>query len=339
MPDLVERYAGTGLAPWWAGRSATALSMDVIGDRPTVPSDELFQRAGLADWNVVKVALDTRPIEMPDGRVIEPIEVPDVVATMRTKDGTYLGFVSPVYPVVQNEAMKVLGDAIMGDGALGVTAGSLLGGRVAWMTFKIDGQTVRIKGDTSPTDIYFLIRTGHDARHALGGCVSPIRTVCWNTMNAAMESASASIYFRHTSGIESRIDELAKEAKRALGIIPKAVERFTHDMNRLTEKPMTIDEFVAFTKVFLPVNPEVEKPVRIEAQQRQLLGVFEGSKLLDGLGFTAYRAFNAVTEWTDHVKPYNDGTRMTGDDKRAVSITDGYAAQKKDSALALLLKA
>jgi phage/plasmid-like protein (TIGR03299 family) len=331
MSDRVERYAGV-VTPWWAGKSATAVSMDVVNDgRTTVPSDELFVRAGLADWDVQK-----QPIFI-TGQHAQ--KVPDVMATVRGKDGQYLGFVSPSYPVVQNEAMKALGDAIMGSGAEGVTAGSLMNGRIAWMTFKLDRDAVQIKGDPSPIDVYFMIRTGHDARHALGGDVTPIRTVCWNTLVAAEESALSHVYFRHTSGIEQRVGDLAREAQRALGIVPKAVEQFEARMTVLADKPMTIGEFTKFMEHLLPTNPEVDKPFKTEAQRRELAQVFETSPLLDGLGFTAYRAFNAVAEWADHVRPYNDGKRMSGDDKRAISIMDGFAATKKDTALRLLAKA
>jgi phage/plasmid-like protein (TIGR03299 family) len=329
--DRVESYAGV-VTPWWAGKSATAVSMDVIGDgRETVPSDELFVRAGLANWNVKKEPLFIT------GQHAQ--KLPDVVATVRGLDGAYLGYVSPSYPIVQNEVMKGLGDAIMGEGAFGVTAGSLLGGRVAWMLFKLDRDAIRIKGDPSAVDMYFLMRTGHDARHGLGGDITPVRVVCWNTLQSGQESAVARVFFRHTTGIEKRIEELRKEAIRALGIVPKAVERFEHDMNVLASKPMTIDEVIAFTEVFLPVNPEVDKPFKTEAQRRELLAVYQNSSLLDGVAPSAYRVFNAVAEWTDHVRPYTDGKRLTGSDKRAISIIDGFAATKKEVAMRLLVKA
>lgn len=329
MGDRVESYAGT-VTPWWAGKSATAVSMDVIGDgRATVPSDELFVRARLANWNVEK-----QPLSRPNGKI-----VPDVVATVRTLDDAYLGFTSPTYPVVQNEVMKGLGDAIMGEGAFGVTAGSLLGGRVAWMLFKLDRDSIRIKGDPSAVDMYFLMRTGHDARHGLGGDITPVRVVCWNTLQSGQEAAVARVFFRHTTGIEKRIDVLRKEAQRALGFVPKAVAAFEHDMNKLASKPMTINDVIAFTEVFLPVNPDVDRPFKTEAQRKELLAVYQNSPLLDGLAPSAYRVFNAVTEWTDHVRPYTDGKRLTGDDKRAISIIDGFAATKKETALRLLVKA
>ena len=52
---------------------------------------------------------------------------------------------------------------------------------------------------------------------------------------------------------------------------------------------------------------------------------------------TAWGAFNAVTEYVDHVVEYGAGKVNTADDIRGESILFGTGQSRKDKALAALL--
>jgi phage/plasmid-like protein (TIGR03299 family) len=327
MPDMVETYAGTGVAPWWAGISPTARKMQLLAGE-TATWEEISVAADIT-WGVSKQPL---LIAGPHPRV-----VPDYRAIQRD-DGVITGVVKDTYHLFQNleggEFAKALLTAHPGYIVGFLTAGSLYSGKVVFALAKVDRE-IHVRGDGSPLTDYLLATWGHDGRHGLTAADTMIRVVCANTLTGALATAKDKITIRHTANMNTRVEE----AKRALDIHAKYVDVLEHTLNDLTRRPMTLDEVTAFTVALLPANPEVEHAYKTEADRRAILDLFTSGPNMRDLPFTAYRAYNAVTEWTDHGKAYRTTKTGTASDRNALSIIEGSAYSLKADALKLLVKA
>ena len=345
MPDQVESFAGP--TPWWAGISPTMKSMTILDKNLT--GDEMLKAASL-DWTVSKRPLvygrdPSRVIADADAAGLDneaveaaleetPFQVPNFVATVRDSDDAYLGMVTPTYQIVQNSILAELGDALKGEGADYHTAGSLFGGRIVWLQAVLD-RAITINGDPSKYAAYLLLTAGHDGNHPVQFANTPTRVVCANTMHAALGGAVAKISLRHTANIANRLDEVRK----ALGMANQYIDRFEAAANQMVTVPMSLMEIGLFTEKLLPSNPEVEHAYRTEAQRQEIVDLFSNSPTLDGVPFSAYRAFQAVAEWTDHFAPVRDTKSANAADRRAMSILEGPAYALKSAALKLLVPA
>lgn len=332
MPDAVETYAGT-VVPWWLNTSPTAKHAEILDGTRT--SAEMRQAAGLL-WSVSK-----RPLVYPTwGSPNEARTAPRYMAQARDTDDAFYGIVKDTYHTFQNsEAFETM-DVILAQAAAGdegvqyETAGSLFGGAMCWALAKFDKE-LHVRGDGSALTDYLLGWWGHDGRHGFGLGNTMVRVVCANTLSAGRKGSTDKIVLRHTANMGSRVEE----ARRALDIHAKYREELVATLNDLTRRPMTLDEVLAFTVELLPSNPEVERAIRTEAERDEIVSIFKTSDLLDGLGFTAYRTYNAVTEYLDHHKDVRETKAGGALDRKAVSIVEGPVYDLKTRALSLLLKA
>lgn len=322
---MVETYAGVGAEPWWAGSNLTARSMDVLpGDH--VPLQRLMAAADL-DWTVSK-----QPLFVTGDHAQR---VKSWNAVQRDSDGSIYGLVKDSYRAFQNGEAATFVQAILGQtSAQGLTAGSLFGGAICWVQVKLD-RTIWVKGDDSPLDDYLLASWGHDGRHGFTCADCTLRVVCANTQSAALRGASAKYTVRHTPGMAGKVEEV----RRALDIHERYVEALGITLNSLAERPMNIAELRAFTEELLPKNPDVDKAYRTEAERASIVALWQNSESITGLPETAYRAYQAVTQYLDHEKVYRPTKTAAADDRRAMSIIDGSAYALKSTALALLAKA
>jgi phage/plasmid-like protein (TIGR03299 family) len=325
MPDMVETYAGP--VAWWEGISPTMKSRTILNENLTGP--EILKAADLG-WTVSKRPLFYGP--NPDLADTGLASVPKMVATVRDSDNSFLGLVSPSYQIVQNDLMAEMADILAGEGAKCHTAGSLYSGQIVWLLAVLDRELF-IDGDPSKYASYLLLTQGHDGKHSVTFANTPTRVVCANTMHAALDGAKAKISLRHTANVASRLDEVRK----ALGMANQYIDRFEQVANQLTTIPMTLKDIEAFTVKLIPTDPNSEHPYKTEAQRQEIAELFAGSKTLVDVPFTAYRAFQAVAEWTDHVATVKDTKTAHAADRRAMSVIEGPAYAMKSAALKLLV--
>lgn len=325
MPDMVETYAGVGEAPWWLGTSPTAISAKMLPGG-SVDLDTLRVAAGL-DWTVSK-----QPAFVTGANAQR---IKNWNAVQRDSDGAIFGMVKDAYHLFQNTEGFEYVQAVLGEAdAQGLTAGSLYGGALVWLLVKLD-RTIWVKGDGSPLDDYLLACWGHDGLHALTLADTMVRVVCSNTQTAALKGASAKYTIRHTPGMGGKVEAVRK----ALDIHSAYVQQLSDVLNDLAARPMTIDEVLKFTEVLLPANPEVDKAYRTEAERAGIVALYQNSTSLVDVPETAYRAYQAVTEYVDHVKVARGTKTASADDRRMASIIDGSAYDLKSKALSLLVTA
>ena len=168
----------------------------MVQEAPT--SAEALKLAGL-DWTV-----EARDMWLNGG--YEPI--PGYKANVRSSDNKILGVVSNKYRIVQNAEAFAFTDALIGGDVHYETAGSLLDGKKIWLLAKLPDS--EICGDK--TETYMCFSNTHDGSGAVRVCMTPVRVVCNNTLNlalnthsergaCAMWATSAPSWWKHSSAL------------------------------------------------------------------------------------------------------------------------------------------
>ena len=300
-------------------------------------ASEALDAASLSGWAVRKMRLEIlqEPIITDDGVTTPPpIAVPDQFATVRTNPITgaidYLGVVGSKYEPLQNEASCTLLDALTEEGgAVYETAGALRAGRETFVTMKLPtSMTFEGRDGTKDrTDWYLAALNSHDGSSAFRFLLTPIRIVCANTQAAAIARAKASFAIRHTGGARGAINE----ARIALGLSWRYMEAFETEAAELYAAPMDVDEVRDFAAELVKVDqaPSTAARTRRREQANGIVKLFVSSPTVAPIGGTRWAAYNAVTEYIDHVAPVR-GARTGADaaDTRALrAVTTGSGAQ------------
>lgn len=171
-------------------------------------------------------------------------------ATMRLDHNEVLGVVSDSYGVVQNKHAFDFVDMLT-TGELGgetptiESAGMLGNGERVFITAKFP-EPIRMAGKDDLIDMYVVFTTSHDGTGAVTCMVTPIRVVCNNTLNMALQNNSGKISMRHTSHVLDRLDlankENAQMAYKSLNLYNTYKAFFEESLMELAKKRLTDKE-------------------------------------------------------------------------------------------------
>lgn len=162
-----------------------------VMEAPT--SKDALWLAGL-DWNVVQEEIYTENANPVTG----------FKANVRDTDKKVLGVVTDRYKVVQNSEAFAFTDSLLGEGVRYETAGSLQGGRKVWLLAHLPQEYIIAGERISP---YLVFSNTHDGSGAVKVAVTPIRVVCNNTLNLALNTAKRSWSIIHTGNIIDKMEE------------------------------------------------------------------------------------------------------------------------------------
>ncbi len=317
MAHNVETMAYFGSKPWHG------LGTEVL---QLMTAEEALQKGGL-DWKVEKRKIQT----------IEGIHIPDHFATVRTTDDYPLGIVGKIYKPVQNvEALDFM-DALTQSGeAKYETVGSLQHGKIVWVMAKIpNGHGV------DPVEPFLLCTTSHDGTTPVMVTATPVRVVCNNTLNAAVQGAKNKFRIRHTTNVSDKIAEAKKTLDASL--------QYFHKANEVFDK-MKGEKFteVQLENLLLKVFKNTEDAAGLtERQARSFDGILDEVITLtqNGMGVdlpgvkgTAWGAYNAVAEFLDHHTDVKGGKGRRAEEVLMNSIWFGTIADKTQSTLDNILE-
>jgi phage/plasmid-like protein (TIGR03299 family) len=193
---------------------------------------------------------------------------------------------------------------------------------------------------------YFLITTAHNGTQALLAKSTPIRVVCQNTLDAALRGDRAAVSIRHTASGPSRIAEIDKFVEQMLGAHHRTVDTF----KKMAETYVTVPDVIKYSEVLFPRlkdangkepqsqfarTGELKVSRNDEAREviTQLFHYGKGAQLAPSSAWTAY---NAVTEYVDHVSVLRkDGKLRSGGAQSAIF---GLGADTKRRALDVALE-
>jgi len=288
--------------------------------------EDALHIAGL-DWEVYK---SEKPVSVTvdgyDGGE-ELVEARDKYLTYRynpkTKKADSLGVVGDRYTTVQNsEAFSFLNYMVDEAGVTIDSAGSIDGGRKVWVAMDLPNG-IKV-GGFDAVDLSLLAWNSHDGTSAFKLCVTPVRIVCTNKLNAAVKGAQNSFSMRHTPSVTGKI-QLAREA---LGITFAYVDEFQREAELLLSQKMTDKEFQKMIEVMIP-KQETERVTNLADEARSTLLSLWKSDTQQNILNTKWAAYNTFTEYADWFKP----TRGN----RAEKVLDGSTDAFTNKALAYLV--
>lgn len=229
MPANVETMFYTRVAPWHGlgVRVENALN-----------SADALKLSGL-DWNVIQKLIMTDDFT----------EIPGYKANVRESDNRILGVVSDRYKVVQNSEAFAFTDALLGEGVKYETAGSLQDGKRIWLLAKLPEKYI-IEGE--PIEPYLVFSSSHDGSGAIKVAMTPIRVVCQNTLNLALNSAKRIWSTIHVGDLSAKMDE----AYNTLRLAGKYMTDLGGEFTKLSKIKLTDSKVIEYIETLLPLDNE-----------------------------------------------------------------------------------
>lgn len=277
-----------------------------VEEAPT--SEEALRLAGLA-WCV-----EQTPVYTDAGLLI-----PGYKANRRDTDGAILGIVSDRYKIVQNTDAFAFTDAIVGETEDGVvkyeTAGSLCGGKQIWLLAKMP--TKKVLGDD--VEPYMFFSNSHDGSGAIKIGMTPIRVVCQNTLNMALNTAKRSWSTKHMGDMQSKLEE----ARLCLQLADKYMTRLDEEADRLANARLYHEQIEEILDEMFPIDDDATERKKSNVIQFRS-NFWRAYNMPDIVQFTdsAWRAVNAMSDAVTHAEPMRKTS--TFQEKRWGKVMDGH---------------
>lgn len=289
MPDNVESMFYKGEMPWH--------KQGIKLDNPP-NSREAIVQAGL-NWQVRKT------------RIYDEYNraVPGFFATMRSDNQKILGVVKSGYTPMQNIDAFGFFDTLESVKFLQFeTAGSIGNGEIVWILARIKEASVFcIHGDDSVIK-YLLLSNSHDGNSSVSVKFTPIRVVCQNTLNLALEKGETT-KLKHSMNIHSKLSDVNAAVSNILRLYSLADDSFKAMFNyKIKEK-----ELRKYFSMIFPIgdvkNGNQERKQKLNSTtQNNLFEIFESdNNRYLGIDGTIWAAYNAITEYIDHPDEYKHG--------------------------------
>ena len=299
MHNLAQTKNGQYMTAWVGDTPWHKLGTQAEG---LMTATEALQYAHL-DWLVEKRPLYNR------NEAGELKVVPDTFGVFRRDEnedgrinwiplnrGTAVG---RVYQVFQNVAtLDFLDELTQTQEAKIEVVGALGRGEKVWVLAKLP-DSILING-VDKIDQYILIVNSHDGSGSLKIFLTPIRVVCQNTLTMALSGRRGGGYnMRHTGKIYDRLEE----ARKVLGMVNKDFMEWGELAQQLVQVKLTEDEMESYfiDALNLTFNDKGDLTTRSNNMLNTVKGLLGNEKnTLNGMGGTAWAAYNAVTEAIDH---------------------------------------
>ena len=256
-----------------------------VQEAPT--SIDALTLAGL-DWEVIQ-----KDVYTDDGSLISGYKL-----NTRSIDSAALGIVSDRYKVVQNEEAFRFTDDLLGEGVTYETAGALQGGRKVWMLARMPQRYIIAGDEIAP---YMVVMNSHDGSSGIKVAMTPIRVVCQNTLNLALNSAKRIWTTKHTENVMLRVHE----AQETLGLAEKYMGELGRGINDLSRIKLSDRKVKEFMDEFFPATtdlPDIQRKNNLRLLDDMKRRYWEAPDL-SNVGKNGYRFVNAVSDFATHADP------------------------------------
>lgn len=253
------------------------------------------------------------------------ILIPEKYATYRKDTGDTFGIVGGRYEIVQNNEAFSFFDEIVGEGAaIYETAGALGKGEKVFITAKMP-ECIRIEGTDDLTEVYVILTNTHDGSGAVIAGITPVRIVCNNTLNAALNNMVRKVSIRHTTNVKSKLEQ----AHKVLNISHKAIEQYNELFNHLATIKVTDSQVQKLVEeLFKSEKNDSTRILNIRDAVKTAYFTGAGQENILGTGWGFY---NGVTHYLSHDKAYRD------ESSKFEALMDGTSTKVADKALELIL--
>lgn len=222
------------------------------------------------------------------------------------------------YTVVQNRDAFTFFDNIIGSKqAIFQTAGSLGKGETIFITAKLPDY-IRVNKTDDIIEKYLLFTSSHDGSGMVTAMFTPIRVVCNNTLNMALEGKSRfnSISFKHTSSVKDRLNQGAE----LLGIYNKHLKDLELEIEKMVSTPINYSSTIKIVHSLILSESEISdlaknggsyaKTISISTNKKNKIKLImdsiesaPGQDLHRGTGFWLY---NGITSYLNNVVDYKN---------------------------------
>lgn len=296
-------------------------SMFYVGETPWHGLGTKLDKPATAQEAIEEAQLDYRVEKKPLRAIVHPTRhsaVENHFATVRMDTREVLGIVGNRYSPIQNADAFGFFDSLVGSGeAMYHTAGALGKGERIWILAKLPG-FIKVRGNDI-VDKFLLLTNSHDGTCLVRAKLTPVRVVCNNTLAAALAGQEEEVRIRHTPNSVTKLEE----AHKLLGLTNDLYNQLETIFNRMSLSKITDAQLVSYVESLIPSNPITGTSTRTENIRNAILELHEsgvGAELSRG---TVWGAYNAATEYADHV--VNSNNPM----KRLKSVWFGGAERLK----------
>ena len=278
----------------------------MVTEAPT--SADALRLAGL-DWQVEQTPVFTEDL----------MEIPNYKANIRSTDRAVLGIVTDKYQIVQNAEAFEFTDSIVGETENGVvtyeTAGSLAGGKKIWLLAKMPTQKI-LDDDIEP---YMVFSNTHDGSGAIRIAMTPIRVVCQNTLNLALNNAKRQWSTKHMGNMQSKLEE----ARMCLQLADQYMHNLDIEADRLANATLRKEQIDEILDELFPIddNATDRKKRNVQSMKDDFYVAYFMPDILK-FGESAYRAVNAMSDVVTHARPKRNSTNFN--ENRWGKIMDGH---------------
>ena len=250
-------------------------------------SREALIMAGL-DWDVTQ-----KPVYTQDG-----VNIPGYYANIRVQDGSILGVVTSRYKVVQNRDAFAFTDELLGEGVRYETAGSLMGGKKIWILAKLPTKYI-IQGEQIMP--YLVFSNTHDGSSAIKIAMTPIRVVCNNTLNLALNTAKRCWSINHVGDIAAKMEDAKETLFMAEDYMVELGKSF-ETLSKMRLSDASVEEYI---KELLPIadNATDANVKNITKLRNDVIRRYKYAPDLKNLDKNGYRFINAVSDFATHAEP------------------------------------
>lgn len=284
-------------------------------------------------------AVHSRPLafKLPDGTYVD---FDSEVANVRELDLKVVGLVSPDYKIIEPwRGARFLDDLLQAGELLCHTGGTVKGGRQWWMLFRLP-RDVKIGGYTDEQMVPFvMITNSFDRTMKFTIAMTPVRVVCWNTIQAGLSRAKRSWSASHNGDIDGKLIHAAQ----ALDLAHTYYSEFEQLGNHLIKIPWEATQMRGLVDRLTIFQPPKENDTDRKAENRDAAKqaivdyfMFAPNLVETPANGTAWAAYNAVAEYSDwdRISRKSKSGDTAGQSQFARIIGD---TAMKDEALDLIL--
>jgi phage/plasmid-like protein (TIGR03299 family) len=228
------------------------------------------------------------------------------------------------YEPIQNSVPWDILDSILTDESINKglkvnyeTGGVLEGGSSCFVTAYLDFPFM-IPGDDSKVYPYLFATWRHDGMGSLNIGGTSVRIVCSNTRGAAEGEASnmGRMYtFKHTRNVKTRIED-AKMALRGIMVEHDAFHKLAEELAAIEftegQRKEFVERFIPYPSSVLDKDVQVSERVarNIEEARAAVYGALKSRSTAEAHRLTGWGAYNAATEYLDHLRPGRGGSKI-----------------------------
>jgi len=255
----------------------------MVQEAPT--SADALRLAGL-DWEVRQ-----KNIQVCGGAKIENFK-----ANVRSTDGKVLGVVSDRYQIVQNADAFSFTDELIGGDVRYETAGSLQEGKKIWLLAKMPARKI-VGDDVEP---YLCFSNTHDGSGSIRVCMTPIRVVCNNTLNIALNTAQRQWSTKHVGNINQKM----QEARMCLELADAYMGELAEYADKLANKKITDEQLDKLLDEMFPVDEDDSdrKKNSVQKAKDEFMVCYLRPDIAMFMN-TAWGVVNAMSDMVSHSTP------------------------------------